>query len=1107
MKYLKAALALALIATFTASGAAADAVLDQPGQTVSWSSPGSYTVDVSDVEKLNATLEGAGGGDGEGGNGGIGGLTVGQVDLSGQNTIYVYVGGEGQDNIEDCSPTGGGFNGGGDAQSGNCGGGDYNAGGGGGATDIRTSQSLGTSSNPNRILVAGGGGGVGYDNGGSFMDGGGSTVSDNGRDDCSDTGEFFYGSVTPDGDCSSYGYSTGGGGAGWYGGDDGNSGGEGGSGYKGHSLVISGSLTNGGADGGDGYAELEVIKTTNKQPQFNETNIDPDPPLIGQNVSYNSTTYDPDGSISETCLKLEYAGSQVYQDCKASNTPEWNNVFEPSTGNKWLNATFNTTDNKGSTVTTELDRYLSDTGGSVNIKRPSGEITSYQLLYDVDFTDSDSKPGESITCNFKVNGNSVANHTGTESFGFSGTLQLEDYQAKSNNLDAVCEDPSGNTASDTGSFYAWRGLNASAFDLDTGNAMQNWSIYMDNGSSTFSDHNLSNSERWEFDNLPNGDVNITFSDGSDTKYYFNKTLERVINSTRYYREEVDLEPKDENPLSLKADPGWLLDEGEEFTITASAPEGQSEGTLTVDGREVDRVYTATLDFGIYPVNWSVPETENYRPTHKSNTLQILSSGFGATSNTTMAFKKRIEPTSNPYLVNFSSFISNDQVRSNLGDVYTPHENVSLSRTGQDNQLLEIDHSNYAGSKINLTWGNYFANRSYSTTTKPSADTLDLGNTSYQEINPYYVLTYNLEQTGENKLPPNANVTTSLLSESGVTSYRVEDARYLVAAREQVDEIETTVQYSATDIYQRNILPTSKVEYRNIYLVDANKNQVVELLLEKRDQTGDYSDAFVRIKKSLSGSKRAITEQYFDAEEKTVVYLINGEKYTIEVVSEDREQTRSIGNLYVDTVDLTKTIRIQELSSLDPESGNMTYNLYQEGTQVKLDFSSPSDQSNNVTLKVWNYTDGESQNLLYENTVSDVQQANLNYDVNSSLNTTNVSVRAKGIIESEKFGNLDFAQLFNFDGDIPLAGIDLPGDTLKAAVVFLITVTPMFFNPKLARLAAAVQVLEAAFFALVLGWISIGTAVMSSGGTIAFAGILVLIESWNESPTSQARVAR
>lgn len=847
------------------------------------------------------------------------------------------------------------------------------------------------------------------------------------------------------------------------------------------------------------------VESTNENPQFNHKNVDPDPPLIGESVSYNASTSDPDGSIQETCLNLDYDGSQVYQDCKASSSPSWNNIYTPSSGNKWLNATLNTTDDAGATTSTELNRYLSNTGGSVFISKPSGEKTAYEFEYSVDYTDDDSKPDETITCNFKVNGNSVANHSGTESFSFNGTLQLEDYQAKNNNLDAVCEDPSGNTASDTGSFYAWRGLNASVFDLDTGNELKNWSIYMDNGSSTFQDHNISNSERWEYDTLPNGDVNITFSDGSDQKYYYNNTLQRVINSTRYYREQVELEPKPENPLSLKADPNWLLDEGEEFTITGSAPEGESEATLTVDGREVSNPYTATLDFGIYPVNYSVPETENYRPTYTSNTLQVLSSGFGATSNTTMAFKKRIEPTSNPYLVDFSSFIGNDQVRSNLGDVYTPHENVTLKRTGSNNELLYIDHSSYSGSKINLTWGNYFANRSYPTDTKPSADTLDLENATYQEINPYYVLTYNLEQTGENKLPPGANVTTSLLSESGVTSYRVEDSRYLVAAREKVDEIETTVQYSATDIYQRNLLPTSKVEYRNIYLVDANKNQVVELLLEKRDQTGDYSDAFVRIKKSLGGTKRVITEQYFDAEDKTVVYLINGEKYTVEVVSNDRSRTRSIGNLYVDTVDLTKTIRIQELSSLDPDSGNMTYNLYQEGTQVKLDFSSPSDQSNNVTLKIWNYTNGESQNLLYENTVSDVQQANLNYDVNSSLNTTNVSVRAKGIIESEKFGDLDFAQLFNFDASIPLAGIDLPEDTLKAAVVFLITVTPMFFNPKLARLAAAVQVLEAAFFALVLGWISIGTAVMSSGGTIAFAGILVLIESWNESPTSQARV--
>lgn len=95
----------------------------------------------------------------------------------------------------------------------------------------------------------------------------------------------------------------------------------------------------------------------NKGPQFNSTNIDPDPPLIGENVNYSAETYDSGGIIQETCLKVDWKGSQVYQSCKASNSPRWSDVYKPgSTG--WLNATLNTTNEQGNTTSTEINRLL-----------------------------------------------------------------------------------------------------------------------------------------------------------------------------------------------------------------------------------------------------------------------------------------------------------------------------------------------------------------------------------------------------------------------------------------------------------------------------------------------------------------------------------------------------------------------------------------------------------------------------------------------------------------------------------------------------------------------------------------------------------------------------
>eukprot|EP01032_Pedospumella_encystans_P011557 gene11557-13430_t len=103
------------------------------------------------VTQITVVLAGAGGGSLEStaGNyygttyGGYGAIITAQLSVIPGHTYYIFVGEEGNE-------YGGGFNGGGNPGSGG-----YGATGGGGATDLRSSLSLG-----DRLLVAGGGGGL-----------------------------------------------------------------------------------------------------------------------------------------------------------------------------------------------------------------------------------------------------------------------------------------------------------------------------------------------------------------------------------------------------------------------------------------------------------------------------------------------------------------------------------------------------------------------------------------------------------------------------------------------------------------------------------------------------------------------------------------------------------------------------------------------------------------------------------------------------------------------------------------------------------------------------------------------------------------------------------
>jgi len=178
-----------------------------------------------------------------GSTGGLGGYAQGQLIVTPGQTLYIYVGGEGQDNAP-------GFNGGGAGGYGTPSDGMAGyAGSGGGASDVR----VGGTALTDRIIVAGGGGGGGRDyvngscqpcgtggNGGA----GGGLIGGNGMDP-DDTGSTYYnvGSGGAGGD-----QSVGGNGGAGTEGINGNSGilGTGGDGINGSQSVASGG-------GGGGY--------------------------------------------------------------------------------------------------------------------------------------------------------------------------------------------------------------------------------------------------------------------------------------------------------------------------------------------------------------------------------------------------------------------------------------------------------------------------------------------------------------------------------------------------------------------------------------------------------------------------------------------------------------------------------------------------------------------------------------------------------------------------------------------------------------------------------------------------------------------------------------
>jgi len=204
---------------------------------------------------------------------------------------------------------------------------------------------------------------------------------------------------------------------------------------------------------GSGFNLIE----RNSLPTFNSTSVSPDPVLIGESVSYGAEVFDSDGSISYTNLTLSYGGSTVLSDEKRTGTtPEWNDIYKPSSGNKWLNATFETVDDDGATTTTELNRYLTDTAPAVNIKDPANQTYySYDNPVEVSVNGGDSNPDEEISCTTYLDGNQVENFTGTEPFTHTSTVSAD---LGSHEYEVTCSDPAGNSQTESVNYEVedWR---------------------------------------------------------------------------------------------------------------------------------------------------------------------------------------------------------------------------------------------------------------------------------------------------------------------------------------------------------------------------------------------------------------------------------------------------------------------------------------------------------------------------------------------------------------------------------------------------------------------------------------------------------------------------
>jgi hypothetical protein len=276
------------------------------------------------VTSIHVVAIGGGGGS-SGGIGGVAGQVTGDLTVTPGQTLYVEVGGRGQDGGS------GGFNGGGSG-----------AAGGGGASDIRTSPRSAGLSPDHRLIVAAGGGGAG--GAGEAGPGGtGGAVEEAGEEAETSGNEGGAAGSQTEGGVGGFGCggngsagSLGEGGTGGSGAGASNSGGGGGGGYYGAGGGGGGCTFGGGGGGGGssllpfGGSQLLVGLAAEPEIQITYTLVPPSIELIsptngatyvqGQAVNAVYFCTPPEGATVATCAGPAASGSPLDTATLGSHT-------------------------------------------------------------------------------------------------------------------------------------------------------------------------------------------------------------------------------------------------------------------------------------------------------------------------------------------------------------------------------------------------------------------------------------------------------------------------------------------------------------------------------------------------------------------------------------------------------------------------------------------------------------------------------------------------------------------------------------------------------------------------------------------------------------------
>jgi hypothetical protein len=444
------------------------------------------------------------------------------------------------------------------------------------------------------------------------------------------------------------------------------------------------------------------------------------------------------------------------------------------------------------------------------------------------------------------------------------------------------------------------------------------------------------------------------------------------NTSTYFN--VTVNKWDNNTVVLTSSAGWITSYGDSTTVTCTADEGIP--SMTLDSVIVTNPYTATLAVGSYAFACSVPELTNYTSVATSNTFIVAESISGCTNTSTFIYNTTVNLNATQLVLNFTDLVASHMVRSNLGDVMTTTSGVLINTnfTGGYYILLNTNSTGTATVK----YGNYYVNSPPANLTMTNATMTSF--TSYLMSDYYYYVNTLDEMSLSQQLPPNTTERLTLFCTGGSQEFDIADSRFAIPTFRQMEQIEMTARYSASEMYYRDLLYSDPIEYKTFYMADALEYSVNQYTIKLQDNTLDFGNATLHMKKLIGSDWVTITELHFDAEGKAIVYLINNQQYQITIKSDDGSQERVVGDLYADSVNLNKIIVINNAVAVDTYKSDIYTNLTYDNSTGVIEFTWLDNGNNTNLTEMYVYEYANASHLLFYGSSSNVSSVVLTYTV-------------------------------------------------------------------------------------------------------------------------------